>query len=327
MVGSAICAELKQSGFKNIAARTSAELDLRNSQEVEKFFCEEKPDYVFLAAAKVGGININSKEPASFLYDNLMISANVIHQSYLHSVKKLCYLGSSCIYPRECPQPMKEEYLMTGPFEPTNEGYAVAKFAGYKLAYFYAKQYGMKNISIMPCNLYGKGDNFDLEKSHVLSALVKRFSDAAAEGRKELTLWGTGSARREFMNVSDVAKAALLLMDKWNSPDIINVGTGEDISIKELADKIAKFAGFTGRILWDNSKPDGMLRKCLDVSKMSALGFKPEISLDEGIEEMIRNYRSAMNCDFRSFIKMKLRRKDAAEAVNSNGSFKGEKRK
>ena len=290
MVGSALLGALQVRGFEKIVTRTAEELDLRNSHAVEDFFKSEKPDIVFIAAAKVGGIKINSLEPASFLYDNLMISANLIHGSYLHGVKKLCFLGSSCIYPRECPQPMKEEYLMTGPFEPTNEGYAVAKFAGYKMAYFYARQYGMNTISLMPCNLYGHNDHFDLDKAHVLSSLVKRFSDAVRQGTHEITLWGTGSAKREFMNVEDFADAALMLMDKWDSPEIINVGTGEDISIRELAEKIAKKTGFKGKILWDSSMPDGMPRKCLDVSKLRELGFQSRISLDEGIEQMIGYY-------------------------------------
>ncbi len=291
MVGSAICRLLAVRGFQNVLTRSSDELDLRNSQAVDQFFSDEKPDIVFIAAAKVGGIKINSREPASFLYDNLMISANLTHSSYIHGVKKLCYLGSSCIYPRDCPQPMKEEYLMTGPFEPTNEGYAVAKFAGYKLAQFYAKQYGLSTISLMPCNLYGQNDHFDLEKAHVLSSLVKRFSDAAKNGADSVTLWGTGSARREFMNVDDFAEAALFLIEKWNSPEIINVGTGLDISIRELAGKVAESAGYEGNILWDSSMPDGMPRKCLDISKIKALGFTPRISLEDGIGQMIRLYR------------------------------------
>ena len=291
MAGSAICRELQSCGFKNIIVRTSSQLDLRNSQQVQEFFEKEKPDYVLFCAGKVGGININNREPASFLYDNLMMAANVIHSSYLNNVKKLCFLGSSCIYPRECPQPMKEEYLLTGPLEPTNEGYAVAKIAGYKMAYYYARQYGMNTISLMPCNLYGKNDHFDLDKAHVLSSLVKRFVDAVNLGKNEITLWGTGSAMREFMNVDDFAKAAIMLMDKLNSPEIINVGTGEDISIMELATKIASATGFKGEIKWDSSMPDGMPRKCLDISKISSMGFKPKISLDQGIEEMIREYR------------------------------------
>jgi GDP-L-fucose synthase len=291
MTGSAVHRELLSSGFKNIITRTSRQLDLRNSQEVLKFFEKEKPEHVLFCAGRVGGININSKEPASFLYDNIMMAANVIHSSYLNNVRKLCFLGSSCIYPRECPQPMKEEYLLTGPLEPTNEGYAVAKLAGYKMAYFYAKQYGMNTISLMPCNLYGKNDHFDLEKAHVLSSLVKRFVDAVGLGKNEITLWGTGSAMREFMNVDDFAKAAVMLMEKLNSPEIINVGTGEEISIRELAGKIASATGFKGEIKWDSSMPDGMPRKCLDISKIKELGFSPEISLEDGITQMISEYR------------------------------------
>ncbi len=291
MAGSAVCRELESSGFKNIITRTSKQLDLRNSQEVRNFFEKEKPDRVFFCAGRVGGININSKEPASFLYDNLMMAANVIHSSYLNNVWKLCFLGSSCIYPRECPQPMKEEYLLTGPLEPTNEGYAIAKLAGYKMAYFYAKQYGMNTISLMPCNLYGKNDHYDLEKAHVLSSLVKRFADAVEQKKNEITLWGTGSAMREFMNVDDFARAAVMMMEKLNSPEIINVGTGEEISIRDLARKIAFATGFKGEIKWDSSMPDGMPRKCLDISKITTMGFKPEISLETGIEEMINIYR------------------------------------
>jgi GDP-L-fucose synthase len=291
MAGSAVCRELESTGFKNIITRTSKQLDLRNSQEVLNFFEKEKPGYVFFCAGRVGGISINSKEPASFLYDNLMMAANVIHSSYLNNVGKLCFLGSSCIYPRECPQPMKEEYLLTGPLEPTNEGYAIAKLAGYKMAYFYAKQYGMNTISLMPCNLYGKNDHYDLEKAHVLSSLVKRFADAVEQKKNEITLWGTGSAMREFMNVDDFAKAAVMLMGRMNSPEIINVGTGEEISIRELAGKIASATGFKGEIKWDSSMPDGMPRKCLDISKITTMGFKPGISLDRGIEEMVNIYR------------------------------------
>ncbi len=292
MVGAALLRALQSRGYANLVTRTSAELDLRNSQAVEEFFSTEKPEYVFLAAAKVGGIKINSREPASFLYDNLMISANIIHASHLSGIKKLCFLGSSCIYPRECRQPMKEEYLMTGPFEPTNEGYAVAKFAGYKLAYFYSKQYGMNTVSLMPCNLYGTGDHFDLEKAHVLSSLVKRFCDAKRDGTEKIALWGSGTAMREFMNVDDFADAAIFLMEKWNLPEIINVGTGTDISIRDLAEKIANFAGYRGRIEWDKNMPDGMPRKCLDVSRLSALGYKPKISLDDGIKQMIYEYEN-----------------------------------
>ncbi|HOK05347.1 MAG TPA: GDP-L-fucose synthase [Victivallales bacterium] len=291
MVGSAIYRKLVSENYSNIITRTHNELDLRNSQAVYDFFNREKPEIVFLAAAKVGGIKANNTRPAEFLYDNLMIAANVIECARLSAVKKLCYLGSSCIYPKNCPQPIKEDYLLTGPLEPTNEGYAIAKIAGYKMAYYYSKQYGMNNISLMPCNLYGINDNFDLESSHVFSSLVKRFCDAVKEGKKEVCLWGTGSARREFMNVEDFASAAILLMQKLNSPEIINVGTGEDISIKDLAEKIASYAGFKGKIIWDSSMPDGMPRKCMDVSKLKSLGFTAQISLDEGIKQMIKYYQ------------------------------------
>ncbi len=291
MVGSAICRLLKAKGFNNLVVRTSRQLDLRDSQKVIRFFKSEKPYYVFFCAGRVGGIKINNERPADFLYDNLMMASNVIHQSYLNKVKKLCFLGSSCIYPRECPQPMKEEYLLTGPLEPTNEGYAVAKLAGYKLAYYYAKQHGMNTISLMPCNLYGKNDHFDLDKAHVLSSLVKRFVDAVNEGKEEMKIWGTGNAKREFMNVDDLACAALMLMEKRTDPEIINVGTGNDLTIRELALKIAKASGFKGKLVWDKSMPDGMPRKCLDISKIKKLGFRPLISLDHGIEEMIMEYR------------------------------------
>ena len=293
MAGSAICRRLEELGFINLIVRTSRQLDLRNSQKVASFFHKEKPEYVFFAAGRVGGIKVNNEHPAEFLYDNLMMSANVIHQSYLNKVKKLCFLGSSCIYPRECPQPMKEEYLLTGPFEPTNEGYAVAKLAGYKLAYYYAKQYGINTISIMPCNLYGKNDHFDLEKAHVLSSLVKRFVDAVKEGKTEVKLWGTGKVKREFMNVDDFARATVILMQKRNDPGIINIGTGKDVTIRELAEKVAKAADYKGKIKWDSSMPDGMPRKCLNVSKMKKFGFKPKTTLDVGIRQMIREYRMA----------------------------------
>lgn len=293
MLGSALLKACINSGYTKLITRLLKELNLLNTQEVEKFFSSEKPDIVIMAAAKVGGIKANIKYPANFLFENLVIQNNVIHQSYLHGVKKLCFIGSSCIYPKECPQPMKEEYLMTGPLEPTNEGYSIAKIAGYKLAYFYSKQYGMNTISVMPCNLYGPNDNFNLEHCHVLSALVKRFVDAAKEGDKEITLWGTGMARREFLHVDDCASAILFLLENRDSPEIINVGSGQDISIKELAQKVACKSDFKGKISWDSGKPDGMLRKCLDISKISQLGFKPKISLDQGIDQMITEYRKS----------------------------------
>jgi GDP-L-fucose synthase len=271
--------------------KTFGELDLRDQCAVKGFFEKEKPDYVFLAAAKVGGIQANMKSPAEFLLDNLAIQNNIIQYSFLNGVKKFCFLGSSCIYPRECPQPIKEEYLLTGPLEPTNEGYAIAKIAGLKLVQYYNKQYGFNAIAPMPCNLYGQNDSFDLEHSHVLSALVKRFVDAVDEGKEELVLWGTGIARREFLNVSDLARAVILLMEMYDSPEIINVGSGTDVSIKELAELMSSKTGFKGTIQWDSTKPDGMLRKCLDVSKINELGFQPKISLGEGIDFMIQEYR------------------------------------
>ena len=292
MVGSACLRLYKEKGFTNIITRSSSELDLRDAVAVSNFFKSEKPDYVILAAAKVGGINANSKYQADFLYDNLMIETNIIHHAYQNGTKKLCYLGSSCIYPCECPQPIKEEYLLTGPLEPTNEGYAVAKIAGFKLAYYYAKQYGFNTISLMPCNLYGTNDCFDLEKSHVLSALIKRFSDAVSEQKNSVTLWGTGIAKREFLNVEDCADAIYYLMENWNSPDFINVGTGKDIFIKDLALLIAEETGFKGKINWDSSKPDGMLRKCMDISRLKATGFEPKISLIEGIKSLIAEYKN-----------------------------------
>ncbi|MCF7791391.1 MAG: GDP-L-fucose synthase [Victivallales bacterium] len=295
MVGSACLNLYKRKGFTNIITKDSKELDLRDSHTVSLFFETEKPDYVILAAAKVGGINYNSKHQAEFLYDNLMIEANVIHNAYLNGVKKLCYLGSSCIYPSDCPQPIREEYLLTGPLEPTNEGYAVAKIAGFKLAYYYAKQYGFNTISLMPCNLYGANDCFDLEKSHVLSALVKRFVDAVSEKKSSVKLWGTGIAKREFLNVQDCAEAIYYLMENWSDPNFINIGSGREISIEDLALLVAKETGFNGSIQWDSTKPNGMLRKCMDVSKLKSTGFKPKISLNEGIKELIKEYKKLKN--------------------------------
>ena len=290
MVGSGIIRQLINEGYENIITKTLAELDLCVQEDVKKFFEREKPDYVFLAAAKVGGINANTKHPAEFLYDNLMIQNNVIHHAYLSGVKKLCFLGSSCIYPAACPQPMKEEYFLTGPFEQTNEGYAIAKSAGYKLCNYYTKQYGFNTISLMPCNLYGTNDDFNLETCHVLSALIKRFSDSIKTDNKEITLWGTGVALREFMYVDDLAKICVFLMNNWDDPEFINTGTGKEISIKDLAYKIAEAVGFKGKINWDFSKPDGMLRKLMDISKLRKTGIEAQITLDEGIRRMIKEY-------------------------------------
>jgi GDP-L-fucose synthase len=292
MVGSALSRLLRERGFANVITASRSELDLRDSHALEAFFKRTMPGIVIMAAAKVGGINANRQYPAEFLYDNLMIQSNLIHQAYRSNVEQLVFLGSSCIYPRECPQPMKEEYLLTGPLEPTNEGYALAKIAGLKMAQYYQLQYGMRCVNPMPCNLYGPNDSFDPSHSHVLTALVKKFVDAADEGTTEVTLWGTGVARREFLHVEDLARAVLFLMEKWHSPEIINVGSGRDLSIRELAEMIARQTQYAGQIRWDASMPDGMLRKCLDVSKMEALGFHPQIDLKDGVTQTIREYRA-----------------------------------
>jgi GDP-L-fucose synthase len=291
MVGSAILRLFKKEGFKNIITKSRKELDLTDARAVTEFFKTCKPGYVILAAAKVGGINANMKHQADFLYENLLIQNNVIYQAFKNNVKKLCFLGSSCIYPRESPQPIKEDYLLTGPLEPTNEGYAIAKIAGYKLCYFLSKQYGFNTISLMPCNLYGTNDNFNLENSHVLSALVRKFSDAADNGSGEVEVWGSGKPTREFLNVDDLAAAVLFMMENRDEPEIVNVGSGYDLSIKELAEKIAEHSGFKGKIAWNTSMPDGMMRKCMDVGRMRNLGYKPLISLDDGIKAMISEYR------------------------------------
>jgi len=297
MVGSGLVRLLKERGFENLILRTHAELDLRDSEKVKDFFDQEKPQVIILAAARVGGIQANRTYPADFLYDNLSIQNNVIHQAYQHQVRQFCFLGSSCIYPRECPQPMKEEYLMSGPLEPTNEGYALAKIAGLKMIEFFAKQYGFPGISVMPCNLYGTNDSFDLAQSHVLSALVRKCVDAVDENQKTVTVWGTGKVRREFLHVDDAASAILFLMDHYHSPEFINVGCGEDVTIKELAEMIAAQSGFTGELVFDTTRPDGMPRKVMDVSRMKALGFTPKVSLEQGVEQTIREYRDLKKSD------------------------------
>jgi GDP-L-fucose synthase len=291
MVGSAIFRALEARKFENIITASRTDLDLRNPSEVQSFIAKNKPEYVFLAAAKVGGIQANITFPADFLYDNLMIQNNVIHACHLNNVKKVLFLGSSCIYPKECPQPMREEYLMTGPLEPTNEGYALAKIAGLKMAEYYHQQYRLHTVCPMPCNLYGPNDSFDPRNSHVISALVKKFVDARESGEKKVEVWGSGLARREFMHVDDAARACLFLMENWDSPGIVNVGPGTDISIKDLAEMIAGLVGFTGDINWNTTMPDGMMRKCLDVSKMKKLGFKPEITLEAGLRQVINDYQ------------------------------------
>lgn len=291
MVGAATVRYFRKKGFNNLVMAGSRELNLTNQSAVNQFFEKEKPDVVILAAAKVGGIQANIDNPATFLIDNLQIQNNVMQASLIHEVKKFVFLGSSCIYPRECPQPMREEYLLTGKLEPTNEGYAIAKIAGVKLLEGYYKQYGFNSISLMPCNLYGPNDSFDLKHSHVLSALVKRFRDAKDDNVPQLTLWGTGIARREFMHVDDLAAAVCFMMENYDSNEFINIGSGTDISIRDLSEMIAQKTGYTGKIQWDATKPDGMLKKCMDVSRMHELGFTPEISLEEGVAQMVNIYQ------------------------------------
>jgi len=283
MVGSAIERRLRRAGFANLVLRTRQELDLTRQADVEAFFAQERPDYVFLAAALVGGIHANRTYPADFIYNNLAIQTNVIDAARRHGVRKLLFLGSSCIYPREAPQPIKEEYLLTGPLEKTNEWYAIAKIAGLKMVQAYRRQHGFNGISLMPTNLYGPGDNFDLSTSHVLPALLRKFHDAAAENRPEVVVWGTGKPRREFLHVDDLADAAVFLMENYDSEEIINVGAGQDVSIAELASLIAEITGYQGRIVYDTSMPDGTPRKLLDISRLVSLGWKPSIGLREGI--------------------------------------------
>jgi len=290
LVGSAICRKLESEGYRNVIVRTRQELDLRDGAAVERFFAAAKPEYVFLAAAKVGGILANSTYPVEFLRDNLLIECAIMDAAYKHGVRKLEALGSSCIYPKLAPQPIREESLLTGPLEPTNEWYAVAKIAGIKLAQAYRQQYGFPAISLMPTNLYGPGDNFDLNSSHVLPALMRKFHEAAQSGHAEVVLWGTGAARREFLHVDDLADAAVFLMQEYDSGQIINVGSGEDLTILELARIIQEITGYRGALRFDDSKPDGTPRKLLDVSALSALGWKPKIPLREGIQKTYRWY-------------------------------------
>lgn len=284
LVGSAIVRKLKAEGYDNLVLRTSSELDLRDGVAVKAFFESERPEYIFLAAAKVGGIWANSHYPADFIYDNLAIEINIIHNAYLSGVKKLLFLGSSCIYPKLAPQPMKEEHLLSGTLEPTNEPYAVAKIAGIKMCESYNRQYGANFISVMPTNLYGPNDNFDLENSHVLPALIRKFHEAKVSGAPSVVIWGTGSPRREFLHVDDLADACLFLMQNYNDSELVNIGVGEDLTIKELALLIKDVVGFEGELEFDTSKPDGMARKLLDVSKIEGLGWKAKIGLHKGIE-------------------------------------------
>ena len=283
LVGGAILRRLQAAGFTNLLCRSSRQLDLRDQGAVARFFRREQPAYVFLAAARVGGIRANSTYPAQFIYDNLMIESNIIHQAYLHGVKKLLFLGSSCIYPKFAPQPMREEYLLDGKLEPTNEPYAVAKIAGITLCRAYNREYGTCFISAMPTNLYGPGDNFDLLDSHVIPALMRRFHLARVAGAPEVAVWGTGAPRREFLHVDDLADACLFLMQHYRESDIVNVGVGRDLTIRELAALLAAVTGFQGRVRFDPAKPDGTPRKLLDVSRLTALGWQARIPLEEGL--------------------------------------------
>ena len=300
LVGSAILRKLSDEGYTNLITRSHQDLDLMRQAEVETFFESERPEYLFLAAAKVGGIFANNSYPAEFIYNNIMLQSNVIHAAYRLSVKKLLFLGSSCIYPRDCPQPMKEEYLLSGKLEPTNEPYAVAKIAGIRMCQSYNRQYGTHFISVMPTNLYGPGDNFDLETSHALPALIRKFYEAKVRGAERnalptshcdyVTIWGTGSPRREFIYVEDLADAALFVMKNYDQSDIINIGAGKDISIRELAEVIKEIVGFEGDLRFDSSKPDGTPRKLLDVSRLESLGWQSRTSLREGIKKTYRWY-------------------------------------
>ena len=285
LVGSAIVRRLQDEGFTNIVCRTHKEIDLMRQEAVERFFEEEKPEYVFLAAAKVGGILGNSTYPAEFIYNNLAIQNNIIQASYTNKVRKLLFLGSSCIYPKHCPQPMKEEHILSGYLEPTNEPYAIAKIAGIKMCQSYNRQYGTDYISVMPTNLYGPNDNFDLETSHVLPALIRKFHEAREAGRPEVEIWGTGTPRRELLHVADLADACLFLMKNYDESEIINIGTGKDMTIKDLAETVARVTDFEGDLRFDTSRPDGTPVKCLDVSRINDLGWHAKIGIEEGIKE------------------------------------------
>ena len=300
LVGSAIVRKLSSEGYSDLITRSHKELDLTRQADVEAFFRSERPGYVFLAAARVGGILANNTYPAEFIYENLMIQGNVIHESYRARVKKLLFLGSSCIYPRDCPQPMREEYLLSGKLEPTNEPYAIAKIAGIKMCQSYNRQYGTKFVSVMPTNLYGPGDNFDLQTSHALPALIRKFHEAKGRDERQVTsdktrgvvsIWGTGKPRREFLYVDDLADACLFIMNNYDEGEIINIGVGKDISIGELAELIKEIVGFEGSIQYDPSKPDGTPRKLLDVSKLESLGWRSKTSLREGIEKTYEWYK------------------------------------
>ncbi|NLR78598.1 GDP-L-fucose synthase family protein [Chitinophaga eiseniae] len=292
MVGSAIVRRLQREGFDHIIMRTSAELDLRDQQAVADFFAIERPEYVFLAAAKVGGIMANNTYRGEFIYENLMIQNNVIHNAWKTGVKKLMFLGSSCIYPKMAPQPLKEEYLLTGPLEPTNEPYAIAKIAGIEMCDAYRTQYGCNFISVMPTNLYGPNDNYDLNNSHVLPALLRKFHEAKENYTPEVVIWGTGTPKREFLHADDMADACYYLMQHYNEKSLVNIGVGEDISIGELAKLIQQVVGYEGKLIFDTSKPDGTLRKLMDVTKLHSYGWKAKISLEEGIQKVYEEVKS-----------------------------------
>jgi GDP-L-fucose synthase len=284
LVGSALWRELTRRGFTHLIGRAHSELDLLDDQAVQAFFAQEKPEYVFVAAAKVGGILANDQRPAEFLYENLQIQNHIIHQAYEHGAKKLLFLGSSCIYPKLAPQPLHEEALLSGPLEPTNQWYAVAKIAGLKLCQAYRRQYGCDFISAMPTNLYGPNDNYDLQSSHVLPALIRKFHEAKTAGAAMVTCWGSGEPKREFLHADDLARACLFLMENYSDEQFINIGFGSDITIRELAELVRRIVGFSGRIVWDTSKPDGTPRKLMDSSRLLGLGWKPKVELETGIQ-------------------------------------------
>lgn len=295
LVGSAILRRLQRDGYTNLVYRTSAELDLRDKGAVDHFFAEEKPEFVFLAAAKVGGIVANNEFPADFIRDNLMIQTNVIDASYRNNVTKLLFLGSTCIYPKLAPQPLKEEYLLTGPLEPTNDAYALAKISGIKMCQSYNKQYGTTYISAMPTNLYGENDNFDLQSSHVLPALMRKFHEAKEENKASVEIWGTGTPKREFLYSDDLADACLFLMQHYNDDEIVNIGVGEDVTIRELAETIKDVVGFEGELTFDTSKPDGTPRKLVDTSKINGLGWSANVDLQDGVQRAYNWYLENMN--------------------------------
>ena len=298
LVGSALVRRLEQDGFHDLILRTRSELDLCSQAEVRSFFEAERPEFVFLAAAKVGGIHANSAFPADFIYENLIVEANVIHESWRNGVRKLLFLGSSCIYPKLAPQPMREDALLTSELEPTNEPYAIAKIAGIKLCQAYNRQYGTNFISVMPTNLYGPGDNFGLENSHVLPAMIRRMHDARISGAPSVTLWGTGTPRREFLYVDDLADACLFLMERYDGPDIVNIGTGEDLTIRELAERVRGAVGYGGDLAWDAARPDGTPRKLLDVSFLHGLGWRHTVELDEGLRRTYAAFLSGKRREF-----------------------------